>query len=365
MRRIVLVMLSIGAVASGLAWLPASAHTITTRDARHVGASARPRAGQPAAAATPEAPPEPALPTATARPVLPTSLRIASVRTYDSGQASPVLYVHHAVSFRVRYLMLGQKPRRAGYAEFSVVAHGATILQQRVQLRRNSGGVAALNLKLNMPVGAKRLSVVTHLAGKTEHRSATFLVLDPNAYLLRHGLSGLAGGASLVTSRIESDRRTLHEHYLVHLGRRTFRELGRQIGTFQVAKLVWPGIDRSQVAVQAALVSMFAGNGQARAAFWQQVAQYQIDEGCGTCKLKVRQFKVDSSLGKYARAGFQTTSYYGVTVREVLFVRGPVLIEVWTYSDGSLSHRMSGAMDRAARATAQRFDGIARTQMDS
>jgi hypothetical protein len=380
MRRMTFVTLLIGTMMIAWLWLQSSpqasagnlASTVLRTRLGHGGAtsSAQQLAGPPvrsepasgSAAPTPTAPTVPPPPTAKP-PISPSRLTIESIGTYDAGQASPVLFAHHMVSFRVRYLLAGSAGQRSGYAVFRVVASGATIMQKRVTITRRTSGVVRLDAKMSMPPGPKRLKVVLRVAGLTEHAGRGFMVLDPGAYLV-HGRSSSAGGI-VETSRIEGNRQTLHEHFTIHLGRRTFGQLGREMGVFQLTRLVWPRIDRSQVAMQAALVSEFGWNGDARAAFWQQVAQYQIDEGCTSrkCKLRVHEFKVSPTVGRYARSGFQIKTYYGVTVREILFVRGPVMVEVWTYLDGSPSKQLAAAVDRAAMATGQRLDRITHAQI--
>lgn len=286
-------------------------------------------------------------------------LTISALQTYDGGHRSATLYAHHVFGFSLRYRLFGGRAS-GGTAVFRVVAHGATIAQTRSSLHGHRKGVVSVHIEGTMTAGRKELIADVQIGGRQSSATRTFVVFDPSRFLLGQFLPG--GAASAQVARVESNPRTAHDPYIVHLGRRTFAQLGRQNGTFEIVRFLWPHLDRSQVTVQADLTSIFGSRQLARTAFWAQVAQYEIMQDCHACATKVAKSKVDGRLGGQLRAGFLVTNPYGVRMREILFVQGRILVEGWSYVDGAMSTRLSRAVLNACAATLLHIDNEVRAQ---
>ena len=114
--------------------------------------------------------------------------------------------------------------------------------------------------------------------------------------------------------------------------------------------------------MQATLVSMFGTVQQSRAAYRNEMQQYQLREGCGSgCAFRPQAAPAAGSFG-HSRTAFNLNSNAGVTVRQTLFVRGSIVVETWTYNTGLLSSPMSKQLTSATTVRLQELDSVARAQ---
>jgi hypothetical protein len=214
-----------------------------------------------------------------------------------------------------------------------------------------------------MGPGVKAVTAVVHAGTHTESVKRSLTVLNPQAYLLPEAVWSGTGESSVRLSRVETNFDLIHEHYIVDLGQSPLQAIGRETGTFHVVKYAWPHQARSQVAVGATLVSMFGSSRKAHKAYWNQVQQYGASAGCRVCNFTSRVAKVDSRLGDYQRASFTLKNWTGIKVTQIIFARGPMLIQGWLYYDGSLPAAQRDALIQSELRAMHRIDSVAMGQL--
>jgi hypothetical protein len=190
-------------------------------------------------------------------------------------------------------------------------------------------------------------------------RSTFVTVLDPSGFQERPD-PGPGGVAKVRVARVENDQQAQHEEYILHLDRLSFREEGRQTGYYETVDLRWPSLDKSQVAVQADLVSMYASTWQAQAAFDAQLRVYELAQQQGVPHLSLWRLKLPARLGDCCEAAYWIKTSYGLWVEETFFVRGQILIQHSTWFAGhTFSRQVAQAVVDTFTSSSKTLDWIA------
>lgn len=281
---------------------------------------------------------------------------VTSLRIYDGNQTTDALYAGQKARVTFAYHVFG--PPQTSHAIVKAVAtDGTPVFMTHQTLTRNQGTVTVI-LPPSLTAGAKQVEaevVAGFDVGKVTH---TVSVLDPTWFQLVPAVTKVVGIVSPRVARVESNTQAARDPYIVRQPA-TFAREGRQTGAYQVVKLVWPNTDRSQVAVQASLVSMYPSKHAASIAYWNRVQQHQ---SCAQgCALHPHAAGLFVPVG-HAGAAFALHAAYGVRVHNAIFVRGHIMVELWTYYSGMLSPRIAKGINQAALLTLTRFDKLAQLQ---
>jgi hypothetical protein len=306
------------------------------------------------------------LPVETPTPVPQPSLSITSLKTFDNGNASQALYYKNRTLFYLHYRLDNAAPSGKAVAIFQVSGSVGTLIKYTQPLKPRAEGDVRVEMGGALTTGRRVLEAWVWIGQFHAYASTTFVVFDPPGYKTWPS-SQTVEAYHICCARVEGNAQAQRDPYTLHFDPVSFRDEGRQTGYYEAMQLGWPSISKKVATVRSDLVSIYGSVQQATDAFNAQLAGYlwAAAGNCGWCAPHIQAIDTSGwSFGDCCRAAYYTSDGT-VDTEETFFVRGQVLIQVWSFWADNDPSAITQHVARASAACASTLDYIAWRQQQS
>lgn len=303
----------------------------------------------------------PPVPTPQPTAVPPPTLTIDQLNTYDNGHQSSALYHGNPTQFVMHYRLDNASASGKATAIFQVSGAAGALLKYTQPLPDKTTGTVKVQVGGILVPGRRMLEAWVWIGPYHAYSSTSFTVFNPSAFQTAPSKT-VVERYHICCAYVEGNPQAQAAPYTLHFDPLSYQQEGRQTGYYETVQLAWPSINRNITTVRSDLVSIYGTPQQAQRAFQAQKDGYDWAMGgnCSWCASRIQPISTDGwKIGDCCRAAYVNYYSSGVDMEETFFVRGQVLIQVWSWWASDDPQQILNNVELASAGGAGTLDYVA------